>query len=184
VFGESKGDFKGTVANLRSATGAMSEAMPGVMFKVNGILNDVGEATSSAKAAMEDIRKTAEHAKDLTGAAKSVLVGNKSKLDSMISSLDKTASNLKNGTADVLRNPWKILYKPTADDRANAELFNSARQFSEGAGDLRDAAQALSDAMKDKQVSGRRLDALMLHLEKTFNRYSEVEKQLWNSVRE
>jgi cell division FtsZ-interacting protein ZapD len=68
--------------------------------------------------------------------------------------------------------------------QANLNLFESAREFAEGANDLNDAAAALRDALKNPGVDDARVRALVERLDQTFTKFSSVEKELWEKVRE
>ena len=48
VFGESKTDFKGTVANLNAATGTFKDKLPGIMDKASGLLTNIDNSVTKA----------------------------------------------------------------------------------------------------------------------------------------
>jgi ABC-type transporter Mla subunit MlaD len=184
VFGESKGDFKGTVANLNAATASVKQKLPGILDEVDALLTNVHTAVDHANGAMVDIRKTAENSKELTGTVRSVINGNKGKLDSMIASLKSTSDNLKGASGEIRRSPWRLLYKPGKNEVDNLNLYDSARQFADGANDLNDAALALRDALNNKSADERQIKKLLESLEGKFTSFREVEQKLWTEVRE
>jgi ABC-type transporter Mla subunit MlaD len=184
IFGDTKSDIRGTMANLNAATGNVKQKLPGILDRVDGVLTKVDSAMTKATEAMEDVKKTAENSRETTAAARSLLVGNRSRIDSMIVSIKSTAENLKNASAEIRRSPWRLLYQPKKEELANLDLFDSARQFAEGANDLSDAAQALRDALKDKQTSPEKLRQLLDGVEKTFSNFNKVETKLWSAVKE
>jgi phospholipid/cholesterol/gamma-HCH transport system substrate-binding protein len=184
VLGDGKRDLRQTIGNLSSATGTMKEKLPPIMDKLDTSLGKVQGAMDSATSALNDVKATAANAKDITGSARSVIVGNRSKLDAMIASLKVTGDNLKNASAEIRRSPWRLLYKPKPGEVANLNLYDAARQFAEGANDLDDAAAALRDALQDKNVDETQIDKLMQHLDETFAKFSEFESQLWKEVKE
>ena len=102
----------------------------------------------------------------------------------MIASLKETGDNLKFGTAEIRRSPWRLLYKPSAGEMANLNLYDAARQFADGAGDLSDAATALRDALNAGDASDTDLQKLIEKLDKSFANFSSVEADLWKKVRE
>ena len=176
VFGESKTDMKGTFTNLNAVTGSMKEKLPSILDKVDAAMTKVDEAVVKATASLENVR-------NMTGSANNVISGNKSKLDGMIASLKATGDNLKYASAEIRRSPWRLLYKPPKNEVANLNIFDSARQFAEGANDLNDAAQALKDAVNNK-ASEEDVKKLMEHVQKSFANFAEVEKKLWAEVKE
>ncbi|MDB5172942.1 MAG: hypothetical protein JWN51_1715 [Phycisphaerales bacterium] len=184
LVGESKTDFRGTVKNLNVATASVRDRLPGMLDHINAIIDKVSGAMVSARAALEDVEKTAANAKDLSAAARSVVVDNHGRLDNIITGLKATSDNLKATSIEVRRSPWRLLYKPEANEMANLNLYDSARQFSEGAGSLSDAATALRDALKDPNVSQAKLQKLVEHLDESFQNFHKVEDKLWTSVRQ
>lgn len=183
VFGESKGDFKGTVANLNAATGTVKDKLPGIMDKADGLLTTVRTAVDKASTALDDVKVIASNGKDITATVRSVILSNRGKIDSMLASLKETGDNLKFGSAEIRRSPWRLLYKPGAGEMANLNLYDSARQFAEGAGDLNDAATSLRDALKDPDVTPEDVQKLIERLDKSFSHFNEVEATLWEKVK-
>jgi phage shock protein A len=102
----------------------------------------------------------------------------------MIDSLKKAGDNLKNATAEIRRSPWRLLYKPAPNEMANLNIYDSARQFAEGANDLNDAAAALRDSLKNGQAGEEEVKKLMERLEEKFSHFKEVEQKLWTNVKE
>jgi len=177
VFGDTNEDFRVTIANVRKATTAFAEKLPGMLAKVDGTLSKVDTAVDTVNKTLDDLKATAAGAKE-------VMVGNKSKIDGMIDSVKKAGDNLKNATAEVRRSPWRLLYKPGPGEIENLNLYDSARQFAEGANDLNDAAAALRDAIKGGQGTEANLKPLVEKLEKSFGEFKKVEQKLWTDVKE
>jgi ABC-type transporter Mla subunit MlaD len=183
LFGESKGDFRQSVANIKDATGAVKEKLPGILDKVDGGLTKAQNAIDSVNVALDDIKKVAADSKEVSATARSIIVGNRSKIEGMIASLKTTSDNIKFGTAELRRSPWRLLYKPPPGEVANLNLYDSTRQFAEGANDLNDAAAALRDALQDQNVPADHVQKLMDKLEKTFENFSTIEQELWKQVK-
>ena len=102
----------------------------------------------------------------------------------MIASLKTTGDNLKFASAEIRRSPWRLLYKPGPGEMANLNLYDSARQFADGAGQLNDAATALRDALKDPSIDQASVQKLVDRLDKQFASFNEVEQQLWTQVKQ
>ncbi|HEX2974256.1 MAG TPA: MlaD family protein [Tepidisphaeraceae bacterium] len=176
MFGASKVDFKGMMKNLNSATGAISAKMPDIMERVDGILKKVDTAVVDAGDALKDI-------KQMMGSTNSVVSGNKGTLDEMIRHLNATALNLELGSAEVRARPWRLLYTPKKGEVNNLVLFDSAREFAKGAIELDNAARALRDAANAKADSAQ-IEELKKKLDESFKNFAEVEKKLWEQVKE
>lgn len=184
VFGDTKTDFRGTVANLNAATGSVKEKLPGILEKVDSAMAKMNGVITQASEALVDVKRTVENTKDMTGSAKELIAGNKTKLDGMIGSLKTTGYNLERASAEIRRSPWRLLYQPKAGELSNLNLYDTAREFAEGANDLNDAAAALRDAVKDKDADEKTVKALMDRLDKSFTRFNEVERKLWDGVKD
>ena len=184
IFGETKTDFKGTVKNLNDSTAAIKEKLPPILDKVNATMVKVDDSISKAREALDDVKKTVEHTRDMTASANTVMTANQGKISGMLASLKSTGDNLKNASAEIRHSPWRLLYTPKKGEMSNLNIYDSARQFAEGANDLNDAAQALRDALHDKAAQPEQIKALMDRVEKSFGKFDEVEKKLWAEVKE
>lgn len=183
LVGDAKPDVRGTVKNLNAATGTIKEKLPGLIDQVTVAIAKVDKSLTSAQSALEDIQKTAANARDLTGTLRSVIVGNRSKLDGMVASIKTTSDNLKEASIEIRHSPWRLLYKPTPQEAANLNLYDSAREFSEGAGSLSDAAGALRDALHDPKADRADIQKLVDQLDNSFNHFQQVENKLWSAAR-
>jgi ABC-type transporter Mla subunit MlaD len=177
LFGDTKSDFRTTVANLKDATGTMKDKLPALMDKVS-------TAVTSTNDALQDLKQVAANGREVSATARQVIVNNRGKLDAMIASLKTTGDNLKFASAEIRSSPWRLLYKPGPGEMANLNLYDSARQFAEGAGQLNDAAESLRDALKNPDVDQAQVQKLVDQLDKQFDNFHQVEQQLWTQVKE
>lgn len=176
MIGPSTTDWKGLMANLNQASGSINQKLPAMLEKLDTTLG-------SAQTALEDVKSTVANTKELTESLKVVIGRNESKLDGIIGSLKTTGDNLQAASAEIRRSPWRLLYKPAANEVANLNVYDSARQFAEGANDLNDAATALRDALKTGGASPQEIQGMMDQLEKSFSNFREVEGKLWSEVK-
>ncbi len=177
VLGDTKVDIRGTMKHLNSATGTISEKLPAVMEQVHVALDKVQGTLDGARGALADLKR-------ITETGKSLIVGNRGKLESMIASLKLTSDNLKAASIEIRRSPWRLLYKPSENEMANLNLYDAARQFSDGADNLTDAAAALRDAMQDGSLPREQVQKLSQQLDDSFANFKQVEDKLWKSVRQ
>ena len=184
LLGEGKGDLKATFANLNAATGTAKAKLPETFEKANALLTKIQTSMDKVQGALDDVKATVANAKDLSAGARSVIVGNRSRLDAIVASIKTTGDNLKAASSEIRRSPWRLLYKPGPGEVANLNLYDSARQFAEGASGLSDAASALRDALKDPNVDQQKVQQLVEQLDKSFTNFNQVETQLWKGVRE
>lgn len=183
-FGDSSSDFRSTLTHFASISSTIDQKMPSIVENVDGALKKVNTTVTSANAALEDIKVIAANTRDITGTAKTVIVGNRGKIDSMVTSLKATSKNLEAATVEIRRSPWRLLYKPAPNEMANLNLYDAARQFADGATELNDASLALRDAMKDGKADQATVEKLMAKLNGSFENFQKVENQLWTKVKE
>jgi ABC-type transporter Mla subunit MlaD len=184
LVGDSKPDLRGTIKNLNNATASIKDKLPAMMDKITGLVDKVDATVTTARASLEDVQKTIANARDISATVRSIVVDNRSKIDGMVKALKSTSDNLKETSVEVRHSPWRLLYKPGPDEMANLNLYDSARQFSEGAGSLSDAAQALRDALHDPNIDKAQVQKLIDHLNESFKSFHVAEDKLWTTVKE
>jgi ABC-type transporter Mla subunit MlaD len=183
ILGDTTPDIRGTLKNLNGATGTLKEKLPGLIEHLNATIAKVDTALASAQVALLDVQKTASNARDITGSLRSVIVDNQGKLDGIITGLKTTSDNLKEASIELRHSPWRLLYKPTPEEAGNLNVYDSAREFAQGAGSLSDAATALRDAMHDPNADRASLQKRIDDLNASFSRFQQVENKLWMTAK-
>ncbi len=130
--------------------------------------------------ALEDIRT-------ITGVARETIVLNREQLARMIGNLKETSDHLKAAGKDIRRNPWRLLYQPTLDEQAQANVFDAARAFSEAATRLDDAITRLEAVAEAGGAGIEHDDPVLLtildELEQKFAKFNEAEDALWEQLK-
>ncbi len=184
MIGPSTTDWKGFIANLNVTTGSLKDRVPAVLDEAKTTLVKLQGTIDNATIAMEDVKKTMANARDVTASARGILTNNRAKFDGIIASLKTAGDNVKYATAELRHSPWRLLYKPNPGEMNNLTLFDSAREFSEGANDMNDAVQALRDAVNSGSLPPEELQKKIDALDRSFNKFNEVEQKLWKNVKE
>jgi len=91
---------------------------------------------------------------------------------------------MKFATAEIRHSPWRLLYKPNPGELDNLVLFDSAREFADGANDLNDAVQSLKDAVNAGDIPPEEMQKKIDLLNHTFDKFTGVEQKLWKNVKE
>jgi ABC-type transporter Mla subunit MlaD len=177
LLGDTKPDFRGTLAHLNVITANIQQRLPTLLDRISGSL-------ASAQSAMQDAKQTLANARVVSASARSLITDNQSKFNAIIDSVRATGENLKAGSVEIRHSPWRLLYKPGPNEMGNVNLYDSARQFADGAESLNDAAGALRDALKDPQTDPKQLQKLMQQLDAAFDNFNQVEQKLWSAVKE
>lgn len=135
---------------------------------------------------IEKLGRSLEDINSITTDVRDVIALNKSNLDAMIGNLKETSDHLKAGSKEIRLNPWLLLYTPTQDEVAQANLFGTARAFSEAATRLDDAVtrlQAISASARTPSAeTHQEVDKIRAQLKDTFQKFSEVEQKLWQEL--
>jgi ABC-type transporter Mla subunit MlaD len=184
LLGDTKSDFRATIANLAAVTASIKDKLPGIMDQTHGLLAKVNTALDRTNDALVDVKTVAANTRDITASTRQIIMGNRGKIEAMITSLRDTGENLKGATAEIRRSPWRLLYHPSPSEMANLNLYDSARQFADGADKLSDAATSLRDAVQSKADDPQQIKQLMQQLDDSFAHFNEVENQLWARVKE
>ena len=183
VLGDSKTDIRGTLASLHTTMDGVRDKLPGILTDLKDSLHKVQVTIDHAQAALSDLTVSLANAKDITSSARSLLVTNRGRIESIVTSLKTTSDNLKSASVEIRQSPWRLLYKPTPDEMGNLNLYDSARQFAEGALNLNDAATALRDSLQDKYADPATVEKLMKQLDASFTNFKQVEDKLWTEVK-
>jgi ABC-type transporter Mla subunit MlaD len=184
ILGDTKGDIRDTIGNLKGVTATAKEKLPETMEAAKRLLTRLDETVKNTEGTLEDIKKSMANFKEVSGTARDIVSGNKGKIESMIASLKTAGDNLKAATAEIRHSPWRLLYKPGAGEMNNLNLYDTARQFADGASSLDEAALALRDALATKDAKPEQVKELLHQLDKSFANFKQVEDKLWTSVRE
>lgn len=184
ILGDGKGDIRGLLANINAFTAEIRQKLPGLLEQAETAMANVNSAVEKANATMDDLQTTASNFKELSTSARSVMATNRGRIDQIVDSLNATSNNLKVASVEIRHSPWRLLYKPKKGEVANLNLYDSTRQFAEGANELNDAAVALRDALKDPNLSEEQIQSMVEKLDKTFSNFKEVEAELWKRVQD
>jgi ABC-type transporter Mla subunit MlaD len=158
--------------------------LPGILDRLHGVLGKTDIAVGRAAQAMTDIESTAVNTRDLTASLRSVITDNRGKLDTIIASLHATSENLKYASIEIRHSPWRLLYQPKPDEMTNLNIYDSVRQFAQGADSLDDAAEALRDALRDKNADPQQVKKLMDHLNDSFAQFQQVQQKMWSDIKQ
>jgi phospholipid/cholesterol/gamma-HCH transport system substrate-binding protein len=176
LVGPSTEDFHQSVANIRAITSNVHSRLPELLDQLRSILQKTDLSVTRAATAMQDVQ-------DTTSSLRSIIAGNKSKFAGIIDSLKATSDNLKYASMEIRHSPWRLLYQPKPDEMANLNIYDSVRQFAEGADDMDNAAEALRDAAKDPNADPEQVKKLMADLDESFSRFQAVQQKLWKDIK-
>ena len=123
------------VVTVKEARLAMEHFREVNIKQIDALLTDAQEGTERFASAMEnlDIELTARIPD----------------LRAMMWDLRQSATQVKLATMEVRRSPWKLLYRPSGDELARENLYESARAFAIASSDLRVTGETLRATVDD-----------------------------------
>lgn len=135
---------------------------------------------------IEKLGKSIEDVNSITANVRDVIALNKNNLDQMIRNLKETSDHLKAGSKEIRLNPWLLLYTPNPNEVSQANLFGTARAFTEAATRLDDAIarlEVISENAKPGAPDNREeVERIRAQLDDTFKKFTEVEQKLWEQL--
>jgi len=99
--------------------------------------------------AMLRLNQSLNNTNTITGEMERTVVLNSARIDQLVQNTTEASILLKRGIKDLALHPWKLFEKPNASRRRELENIDLAREFSDAAARLDDAAirlKALTDA--------------------------------------
>lgn len=172
-------DFHQILADFRQTTGRLGP----VADKVTHALDSINSQLDKLQETSANLQATIANTKDLTADVKSILVDNRPRIDRIIASVEGTANNAKAFTAEVLHRPSRLIWKDDEKTQGNLNVYFTAREFSEGAAELNDAAATLRDAVRDPRLTSDDLKQRIQLLNAAFDRFAEVQERLYKSIK-
>jgi len=177
---QATGDAAGMVANIRPNAEKTVAMVAGYTEK------DLGQILQRFTGVVDTMQETVDQFKQIAGTSRDIIVLNRPRIDDALCNLDLMSQNLKAMSAEIRRNPWRLLQKPTSKETRDQNIYDSVRAFSEGAAQLDDAIARLAALRQARPEGVRGNDPRLLeinrHLQQAFARFKYVEQCLLQNV--
>ena len=173
-------DAAGMIANIRP------NAEKTVSLVAQYTEKDLGKILQQFSGVVGSMQEIADEFKSITATSKDIIVMNRPRIDEALANLNIMSLNLKAMSAELRRNPWRLLQKPSSKETHDQNVYDSVRAFSEGAAQLDDAIARLA-ALREASPQGVRPDDPRLieinqHIQQAFTRFKAVEQSLLQTV--
>lgn len=169
VIGENRESIKSAVANVDDITKRVKNE---TMEKVHQLLDSGQQGVDSAVATLRNLQVDYD--------------GWSTELGETLGNATIASQQLKLATIEVRRSPWKLLYRPTADELQHELLYESARSFAVAASDVKAAAASVQRALDSNNASTLRdADAfkrLQQNLMDSLTRYEKAQQQMLDVI--
>ena len=184
VLAENRPAVKQAIADARDLADLGKRKLPDLLDRADKLIAQSQSAVAKADAALQKVGGVLDDAKAVSATARSLVVDNKGRIQQVIEGVGRTASNLEAASASIRSSPWRLLYKPSNDEKGNLNLFDTARQFAQGANDLEGTATALRDALADPASDKGKLQRLIDKLDKQFAEFNQVQSVLFDKIKQ
>ncbi len=181
---ENRPTLKQTLADARDLADLGKKKLPNLIDQADKLIADGRTALAKADTALDTVKAVLGDAKAVSATARTLVVDNKGRIQQVVEGVQRTASNLEAASASIRSSPWRLLYKPSNSEKGNLDLFDSARQFAQGANDLQGTATALRDALADPASDKGKLQRLMNQLDQKFAEFNRVQSTLFDKIKE
>jgi len=145
-----------------------------------------GSLLARIHGASDRIARSLADLNDITRTSRDLLVLNRQQIGQMITNLKETSDHLKGASKELRRSPWRLLYQPTVEEAAQANLFDAARAFAEAATRLDDAAARLQAAAEEGEAGAvpdeEVLRSIRDDLQRTFDHFHKAEAAFWEQL--
>ncbi|MFM1936188.1 MAG: hypothetical protein RI990_1147 [Planctomycetota bacterium] len=191
-LGKDYGEWRGKVGE--AIDGAASS-----MAKLDSVMDDAAVGVKDARAVVEHFRanslaqvdkiledgvKGADRFADAMDTLEAELSARLPDVRALLWDLRQAGAQVKLATMEVRRSPWKLLYRPSGDELARENLYESARAFAIASSDLRVAGETLDMALRDSpkrfeddpEFRGAVRDGVM----KAIGRYETAQQRLFD----
>jgi ABC-type transporter Mla subunit MlaD len=181
------GDANGMVGELRPALGqvmgdvaATTKAIRAYTEKdVAGLLKQLREVNSRILQIAADFTEVSEQSRQ-------IMVLNRDNVDQIIDDMASVTGNLNALSKEVLRNPWRLFYRPGYEARKTQDIYAAARNFAEGARQLDQATSKLKRLQlqypEGIDPNDPELPRIRDELKRSFGRFTKVEEALWREL--
>ena len=191
-------DLRTDYGTWRADVGSTLTSASSAAKKLDATMDDAKVMAADARAAVAHIREV--NLKQVDQLLTEAETGTKAFADSMqaldtelatrlpdiramLWDLRQSATQVKLATMEVRRSPWKLLYRPTGDELARENLYESARAFAVASSDLRVAGETLQAALRDAperfEQDPKLREAIRTQVVDSLGRYETAQRKLF-----
>jgi len=144
--------------------------------------NDIAEILADLRKLNTELLTAAGNLSRLTSQAEQIVTVNRPSIDEMIDNLTNVSATLKATGAEIRRNPWRLMHRPSKREMDSANIHDAARAFADGASKLNQALTRLKAVPDNVESNDPALVEIRQSIEQAFGRFSQVEQALWEEL--
>ena len=146
---------------------------------------DLAEILAGIRKITTSVLATANNLNVSTEKIKQLLTVNYDSFDEIIDNMVLVSANLQAASAEIRRNPWRLLYHPDDKEVRSTNLYDAARAFQEGATQIDMAVNKLRRARELEAEDPQAVEQIRQvreQLLRSMKKFREVEEVLWKEV--
>jgi ABC-type transporter Mla subunit MlaD len=188
--GRSKGPWMRSMENIDAFAQRLTEFLQSIEAPVVSVIDDVkifAEAVAPHAAelseAIESARSAAADLADAVSEARSFLTRNRHRLDGTVRDVAEAADNISEATAEIRRQPWRLLYRPDAEECSTLSILDAVREYNIATANLQRSLEELL-VIKEGPPEMRALaEKAVGTAEAALGQYRKAEAALWAELR-
>jgi len=114
VFADDKGQLDDIISNIEGITNSLNENLGEITEKMNTVLSNIADMTNDEQ--VKKIDQITENLVSVTKTAENILAENKKTIKDIATNIESITDNLYILSADLKRNPWKVVWKSKEQD--------------------------------------------------------------------
>ncbi|HRX85142.1 MAG TPA: hypothetical protein P5572_08995 [Phycisphaerae bacterium] len=173
---------------MESAGHAMQRVDEGIVGPLAEELDRTQDSSLLAEVheAMGQLNSSLAHVETITSEGERTVVLNSARIDELVQNATEASILLKRGVKDLALQPWRLMNKPSAREQRELSNMDVAREFSDAAARLDDAAvrlKALADAEGTALAADDpKLQQIRKDLAESIDDYNKAEAALWKRL--
>lgn len=140
------------------------------------LIAKIHTTVSRLEASLKDINHITRNAQEM-------MALNREQITAMITNFKETSDHLNATAEEVRASPWRLFYKPTAQESAETQTLDVARAFSRAATRLNDAAARLQAVDGVIPANDPQLTEIRDQLQQAFTDFQKAEQALWEKLK-
>lgn len=142
---------------------------------------DLAEILWQLRQSNENLGRTTDNFAQLSERARDIVDRTSVSMNQTMDNVALTSSNLRGASAEIRRNPWRLLYRPDDRELRSANILAAAREFANGAAQLEMAVTRLRTV--DTEVIGEEeLNRLRQELHESVENFTRLQRELFREL--
>jgi len=186
LLSESTPSVRATLMHLEQAAASIDEDLL-ASLRAELDRDDTGSLLGQVHAAMTRVNASLADIQLMSDTGRRVLVANRPAVQRTVDNIKEMSGTLRLASEEIRLAPWRLLYRPTPQEKEEMSVFEAARTFAEAATYLDDAAARLEAVAASMPAgataeSDEELQAIQESLRAAFDRFQRAEDYLWKRM--